>query len=98
VCTMTEFYWKIDLHNLFHFLRLRMSDHAQLEIANLAKSIYDVIKPIVPMACEAFEDYRLNAVTLTGPEILAIRSGDCTALSKREQDEFKIKCLQIGIE
>jgi thymidylate synthase (FAD) len=98
VCTMTEFYWKIDLHNLFHFLRLRMSDHAQLEIANLAKIIYDAIKPIVPMACEAFEDYRLNAVTLTGPEILAIRSGDCTALSKREQDEFKIKCLQIGIE
>ena len=98
MCTMTEFYWKIDLHNLFHFIRLRMSDHAQIEIANLAKVIYEAIKPIVPMACEAFEDYRLNAVTLTGPEILAIRTGDCKTLSKREQDEFKIKCLQIGID
>ena len=98
VCSMTEFYWKINLHNLFHFLRLRMDDHAQLEIVNMAKSIYDTIKPIVPLACEAFEDYRLNAVTLTGPEIFSMKNKTLENLSKREQDEFKIKMRLIDNE
>jgi len=97
VCSLTEFYWKINLHNLFHFLRLRMDDHAQLEISDMAKSIYEIIKPIVPMACEAFEDYRLNAVTLTGPEIVAIKTGDTSGLSKRELDEFRVKNLKLGL-
>jgi len=97
VCSMTEFYWKINLHNLFHFLRLRMDDHAQLEITNIAKMVYEAIKPIVPLACEAFEDYRLNAVTLTGPEIKVLQTKDPSILSKREQDEFIIKCQQLKI-
>jgi len=97
VCTMTEFYWKINLHNLFHFLRLRMDDHAQLEITNVAKLVYEAIKPIVPLACEAFEDYRLNAVTLTGPEIKVLQTKDPSSLSKREQDEFLVKCQQLKI-
>lgn len=53
----TEWYWKIDLHNLFHFLKLRLDEHAQHEIRVFAEAMYKLIKPIVPLACEAFEDY-----------------------------------------
>ena len=53
----TEWYWKIDLHNLFHFLKLRLDAHAQLEIRVFAEAMYELIKPIVPIACEAFEDF-----------------------------------------
>lgn len=67
--TYTEAYWKIDLHNLLHFLGLRMDSHAQLEIREYANAIYDIVKQLYPNVAEAFEDYRLNAVTLTGPEL-----------------------------
>ena len=53
----TEWYWKIDLHNLLHFLKLRMDAHAQYEIRVFADAMYELIKPIVPIACEAFEDF-----------------------------------------
>lgn len=53
----TEWYWQINLHNLFHFLKLRMDAHAQYEIRVFADAMYELIKPIVPIACEAFEDY-----------------------------------------
>ena len=95
--TFTEFYWKIDLHNLFHFLRLRMHDHAQKEIRDCACIIFELIKPIVPIACEAFEDYRLNAITFTGPEIKALKTGSDEHLSKGEKLEYKQKkeCLSL---
>lgn len=91
----TEFYWKIDLHNLFHFLRLRMHDHAQKEIRDCACKIFELVKPIVPVACEAFEDYRLNSVTFSGPELKAIQTGNTDHLSKGEKLEYeqKKKCL-----
>lgn len=90
----TEFYWKINLHNLFHFLRLRMDDHAQKEIRDCARMVFDLIKPIVPISCEAFVDYRLNAITFTGPELQAMRTGMTDHLSKGEKLEFeKKKCL-----
>lgn len=69
-----ECYAKVDLHNLFHFLRLRLDSHAQYEIRVYAEAIAELIKPIVPLSWEAFEDYRLNALTLTGPEVNALRS------------------------
>ena len=53
----TTWYWQINLHNLFHFLKLRMDAHAQYEIRVFADAMYELIKPIVPIACEAFEDY-----------------------------------------
>ena len=53
----TEWYWKIDLHNLLHFLKLRMDAHAQYQIRVFADAMYELIKPIVPIACEAFEDF-----------------------------------------
>ena len=70
----TEMYWKIDLHNLFHYLKLRMDGHAQYEIRVIASAMYELIKPYAPMACEAFEDYVLNSVELSGPEMEIIRT------------------------
>lgn len=95
--TFTEFYWKIDLHNLFHFLRLRMDDHAQSEIRECARMVFDLIRPIVPIACEAFVDYRLNALTITGPEAQALRTGLTDHLSKGERAEYDKKCQQLGL-
>ena len=64
--TYTEAYWKIDLHNLFHFLRLRMDSHAQDEIRQYATVIGDeIVSRWCPAAWEAFLDYQLNAVRLS---------------------------------
>lgn len=95
--TFTEFYWKINLHNLFHFLKLRMDDHAQKEIQECSRIIFDLIKPIVPLACEAFLDYRVNSVTLTGPEVKAFQTGDTDHLSKGEKREWEEKCRLLGL-
>lgn len=71
--TYTEAYWKIDLHNLFHFLSLRMDPHAQKEIRDYANIIgNEIVKRWVPVAWEAFEDYRLGAMSLTRLEIQII--------------------------
>jgi thymidylate synthase (FAD) len=56
----TEWYWQINLHNLFHFLKLRLDKHAQYEIRVFAEAMYDLIKDIVPIACEAFGEYIFN--------------------------------------
>ena len=64
--TYTESYWKIDLHNLFHFLSLRMDAHAQSEIRSYANIIgNEIVARWCPIAWEAFVDYRLNALFLT---------------------------------
>ena len=98
VSVYTEWYWKCDLHNIFHFLSLRMDPHAQIEIQDYAKAMYELIKPIVPVACEAFEDYRLNSMHLTGLEIDAIRTGKPLATeNKRETAEWQEKKAQLGL-
>ena len=64
--TYTEAYWKIDLHNLFHFLWLRMAPNAQYEIRSYANIIgNEIVSKWCPMAWEAFVDYRLNSINLT---------------------------------
>lgn len=64
--TYTEAYWKIDLHNLLHFLALRMDTHAQEEIRAYAKTIgHEILQPLFPLTWEAFVDYRLEALFLT---------------------------------
>lgn len=64
--TYTEAYWKMDLHNLLHFLELRMDSHAQLEIRQYANIIgYEIVSRLFPMVWEAFVDYRLESVDLT---------------------------------
>lgn len=85
LATYTEAYWKIDLHNLLHFLALRMAADAQLEIRQYATTIADVVARWCPIAWEAFLDYRAKAITLTGPEALivgALARGNAAAAVK----------------
>ena len=64
--TYTEAYWKIDLHNLLHFLALRMDAHAQLEIRRYSETIgHAIVAPLFPLVWEAFLDYRVHAMRLT---------------------------------
>jgi len=64
--TYTEAYWKIDLHNLFHFLGLRMDSHAQQEISSYAWAIGEsIVSRVVPVSWRAFRDYHLDALTLS---------------------------------
>ncbi len=64
--TYTESYWKIDLHNLLHFLALRMDTHAQYEIRSYATAIGEqILQPLFPLVWEAFVDYRLEAMSLS---------------------------------
>ena len=68
----TEWYWKIDLHNLFHFLKLRMDSHAQYEIRAYANVIGDIVHDWVPLAWEAFEDYVREAHTFSKQQLAAL--------------------------
>jgi thymidylate synthase (FAD) len=69
----TEFYWKIDLHNLLRFLRLRMAYDAQYEIRAYANEIAKIVKAWVPVIYEAFEDFSLNVVKLSKQEVMLLR-------------------------
>lgn len=103
----TEWYWKIDLHNLFHFLRLRIDPHAQYEIRVYGEAMAEITKKVAPMAWEAFEDYILNSEKFSRLElnILAehLKTDSITqeyletkGLGKREAEEFleKVKKLK----
>lgn len=92
----TQWYWKVDLHNLLHFLSLRMDPHAQYEIRVFAEAIGQFVKAWVPMTWEAFEDYRLGAVTMSRSALGVVKrmlAGEAveqagSGLSKREWDEL----------
>ena len=70
----TQWYWQIDLHNLFHFLELRLDYHAQWEIRQYAKVIAEITKKVAPMSYEAFEKHVLNAVRFSGEELKALKN------------------------
>jgi len=102
----TEWYWKIDLHNLLHFLALRCDSHAQYEIRVFADAILSLIKPIVPLAVEAWEDYHVmrGAMKFTSLELEAlkksIQENKFTAIdsnNKREQSEWEDKAKKLGL-
>ncbi|MDE8346911.1 MAG: FAD-dependent thymidylate synthase [Acidocella sp.] len=94
--TYTQWYWKTDLHNLFHFLRLRADAHAQYEIRVYAEAMLETVKAWVPASYAAFCDYRLGAVTFSARMMdvlkkrLAGEAVDQSAsgLSKREWSEM----------
>jgi len=66
LATYTEAYWKVDLHNLLHFLELRMDSRAQWEIREYARTIgQEVVRPLFPTVWEAFVDYRLESIALS---------------------------------
>ena len=93
----TQWYWKVDLHNLFHFLRLRADAHAQYEIRVYAEAIGDIVRDWVPFAYRAFEDYRLGAASLSAQMMTCLRrmlageevTEENSGLSKREYREFR---------
>jgi len=94
--TYTSFVWKMDLHNLMHFLQLRMDHHAQKEIRDYATAIYELVQPLVPHSMEAFMDFRVNALQLTGPEIEAIATGkEIESPGERREFQEKLKRLKI---
>jgi thymidylate synthase (FAD) len=92
----TQWYWKTDLHNLFHFLSLRADAHAQYEIRAYAEAMMTSAEAWVPMAAAAFRDYRLGAVTFSAQMLAIVQrmvAGEQVAqegsgLSKREWREL----------
>jgi thymidylate synthase (FAD) len=106
--TYTEAYWKVDLHNLLHFLRLRMDDHAQEEIRAYAATIGDqIVAKWVPLVWEAFTDYRRRSMYLSRVEIEIVSAMAAGAAdraksivdsiaSKRERQEIEQKLKALG--
>lgn len=72
--TYTEWYWKIDLHNLLHFLELRMEAHAQKEIRVYANAMAEFVKRQCPLTWEAFEEHTIKGIVFSGSEIEIVRS------------------------
>jgi thymidylate synthase (FAD) len=100
--TYTQWYWKIDLHNLLRFLALRLHPHAQKEFRVYAAAIADLVRAWVPLTWEAFEDYELSAFTLSRQQVdlvrrrLAGEPADWAALglTRREWEEL---ALALGL-
>lgn len=91
--TYTEAYWKIDLHNLLHFLVLRMDHHAQFEIRSYANVIgHEIVRRWCPIVWEAFIDYRLRGSTLTRLEIDMIR-----AIQSGNADQSRALAVKFGL-
>ncbi|MFM7346045.1 MAG: FAD-dependent thymidylate synthase [Tagaea sp.] len=92
----TQWYWKIDLNNLFHFLSLRADSHAQYEIRVYADEICKIVERWCPIAYEAFEDYRKTGVAVSGPGMAVIKrllagenvTQENSGLGKREWTEL----------
>jgi len=93
----TQWYWKVDLHNLFHFLRLRADPHAQYEIRVYADVIAACLNDWVPLAYAAFEDYRMGGVNLSGKAVAVLKrrlagevvTQDTSGMSNGEWREFE---------
>ncbi len=93
----TQWYWKVDLYNLFHFLRLRADAHAQYEIRAYAEVMCAIVRDWVPLAYAAFEDYRLGGVQLSGKAVEAVKrrmrgevvTQETSGMSKGEWREFE---------
>ena len=93
----TQWYWKVDLHNLLHFLRLRADAHAQYEIRVYAEAIAKLVADWVPATYKAFEDYRMGGATLSATGLECIRrmlkgetvTQENSGMSKGEWREFE---------
>lgn len=94
----TEWYWQIDLHNLFHFIRLRADVHAQHEIRVYAEALGQCAKAVAPLAYEAFEEYALHARRFSRSELTALRAmlkGEpCPIDDERRKAEFLAKLAE----
>jgi thymidylate synthase (FAD) len=93
----TEWYWKCDLHNVLHFLELRLGDHAQEEIRDYARAVLALAHLVAPLSVEAFVDYRLEGLRLTRLEVEALRDGgDLASANARERAEWVAKLRRLG--
>lgn len=106
----TEWYWKIDLRNLLHFIRLRIDRHAQAEVRVYAEAMAQIVREGWPFVWEAFEDYTLESMSLSRAEVAALRAAGvrarladvqtaCAAglATERERCEFLAKLQRLGI-
>jgi thymidylate synthase (FAD) len=87
--TYTEWYWQIDLHNLFHFLKLRLDPHAQKEIRVYGEVMLEIAKKVCPIAVEAFENHIQGSCRLASYETEALRNilkGEESGLEKRDHE------------
>ena len=92
--TYTEWYWQIDLHNLFHFLKLRLDAHAQKEIRLYAEVLFDITKKVAPACCESFERHKLWGVNFSNEEFEELKKrleGSTGALSGKNLERFEEK-------
>lgn len=93
----TQWYWKIDLHNLMHFVMLRADPHAQYEIRVYADAILKIMEAWVPLATDAFKEHRMHGVRLSRTAAQAVKrmiagekvTQETSGLSKREWDELQ---------
>lgn len=94
----TQWYWQIDLHNLFHFLKLRMDPHAQWEIRQYGKVMAKMAARVAPLAYEAFETHMLNSVKFSGIEMQALAkvlAGEEYSLDSAAEADFKRKLEKV---
>ena len=94
----TEWYWQIDLHNLFHFLQLRMDPHAQYEIRAYAEVMAVCAKAVAPLSYDAFEEHILGSVTFSKAEleaVAAMTAGRAHDLTGRAKELFESKLARI---
>lgn len=94
----TEWYWQIDLHNLFHFLRLRMDAHAQYEIRVFAEALAQCAQAVAPLAYEAFEEHVLGSVRFSRAEceaLAALMDGRPLSLEGKKLAEFELKIAAV---
>ena len=90
----TEFYWEMDLHNLFHFLKLRLDSHAQYEIRVYAETILEMCKKVAPMATSSFINHMNEGVNFSGEEMEALRAildGKENPFEGKKKDRFEEK-------
>ena len=90
----TEFYWEMDLHNLFHFLKLRLDSHAQYEIRVYAEAILEICKKVAPMATSSFINHMNEGVNFSGEEMEALRAlldGKENTLEGKKKERFEEK-------
>ncbi len=96
----TEFYWEMDLHNLFHFLKLRLDSHAQYEIRVYAEVILEMCRKVAPMATESFINHMNHGVNFSGEEMEALRAvmeGKPNPLEGKKLDRFNEK-IRTGVQ
>ncbi len=99
--TYTEWYWQIDLHNLFRFLALRMDAHAQREIRDYAVVLFDIARKVCPLACASFERHTLGGVRLSSDEAAAVRgllAGGEAGLGARDLERLSEKLAKAPVK